>query len=391
MGAFQKKWVYPFCDKEAKSRELLGGKGANLAKMTKAGLPVPPGFTITTEACNYYAKHHKTFPDGLWKQCIASIREVEKQTGKGFGDPENPLLVSVRSGAPISMPGMMDTVLNLGLNDKTAEALAQTSNNRRFALDAYRRFISMFGNVVLGIRMSRFERVFAMMKSGRNGNQGELSSEQLEEVIKAYKKIIHSEPALPILPEDPYEQLKMAIAAVFNSWNGRRARDYRRINGISDSLGTAVNIQAMVFGNLNWESGTGVAFTRNPSSGEKAVYGEYLMNAQGEDVVAGTRTPSAIETLAEQNKAIYERFLNITQKLEHLYGDMQDIEFTIQEGKLYLLQTRTGVRTGAAAVKIAVDMVKEGLIDRDTAIYARISTEQLRSTCFTQRSIQKRN
>ncbi|NOZ29353.1 MAG: pyruvate, phosphate dikinase [Chloroflexi bacterium] len=372
-----KKWVYLFeevdeAEKYAGSwdgvRALLGGKGAGLADMTRAGLPVPPGFTITTEACNAFLANDQQFPEGMWEQTLEALRKIEEKTGKKFGDPENPLLVSVRSGAKFSMPGMMDTVLNLGLNKETLEGLAKLTGNPRFAWDAYRRFVQLFGKIVMGVDGEKFERVLDEWKAKTEGGlDTDLTTEMLQEIVKEFKRIIKEETGKDF-PEDPYEQLKMAIAAVFNSWNGRRARDYRRINRIPDDLGTAVNVVTMVFGNMGWDSATGVAFTRNPSTGEKKLYGEYLTNAQGEDVVAGIRTPKPIDELAKEMPEAYKELLEIAERLEKHYKDMQDLEFTIERGKLYMLQTRTGKRTGLAAVKIAVDMVKEGLIDKATAV-----------------------
>ena len=370
-------WVYPFDEGQADMKALLGGKGANVAEMMRVGLPVPPGFTITTEACNAYSAYQRQFPEGMWSQAQQALQQVEAVTGKQFGDPQNPLLVSVRSGAAISMPGMMDTVLNLGLNDETAAGLAQLTGDQRFALDAYRRFISMFANIVIGVSMDKFERTLSRFKAQtKNGRDTDLTPDQLTELIESYKLIVFSDRHGDEFPQDPYEQLRMAIAAVFDSWNGRRAQDYRRIHRISNELGTAVNVQAMVFGNLGWDSGTGVAFTRNPSTGEKVIYGEYLLNAQGEDVVAGIRTPQPISQLADDLPAVYKQLEEITQSLENHYQDMQDIEFTIEQGKLWMLQTRTGKRTGAAAVCIAVEMVQEGLIDQKTAIQ-RVEPNQL--------------
>ena len=363
------KWVYLFNEGSTEMKNLLGGKGANVGEMTNAGLPVPPGFTITTEACNAYLDYDLQFPEGMWTQSKEALTDIEKKTGKTFGDPKNPLLVSVRSGAAISMPGMMDTVLNLGLNDETVEGLAKLTKDRRFALDAYRRFISMFGSIVMGVEGDRFDRVLTRFKAKTNGGRDtDLSPEALEEIISAYKRIIFADQHGVDFPQDPMEQLRMAISAVFNSWNGRRALDYRRVNRIPDDLGTAVNVQAMVFGNMGWDSGTGVAFTRNPSTGEKLVFGEYLLNAQGEDVVAGIRTPQSIRQLADELPQVYVQLMQITQTLEKHYRDMQDIEFTIEQGKLWLLQTRTGKRSGAAAVRISVEMEGEGLIDRATAV-----------------------
>src|SRR5436305_4850264 len=371
------KWVYLFEEGSGDAKELLGGKGAGLAEMTRAGLPVPPGFIVTTEACNAFYANNKQFPDGMWEQVTEGLRKLEEKTGKGFGSADNPLLVSVRSGAALSMPGMMDTVLNLGLNDKTVQGLATQTNDLRFALDAYRRFASLFGEIVIGVAHEKFERVMARFKAQTTGGRDtDLKPEQLREIIDAEKQIIHAEQTGDTIPEDPYEQLRVAIAAVFNSWMGRRAVDYRRVNRIDDTLGTAVNVQVMVFGNMGATSGTGVAFTRNPSTGQKALYGEYLINAQGEDVVAGTRTPNPISQMREELPEVYDQFASIAQLLERHYHDMQDMEFTIERGKLWMLQTRTGKRTGAAAVRVAVDMYHEGLIDRATAVQ-RVTPEQL--------------
>ena len=371
------KWVYPFEEGGGQPKELLGGKGAGLAEMTRAGLPVPPGFIVTTEACNTFYANQKQFPEGLWEQVVKGLRKLEEKTGKRFGDADNPLLVSVRSGAAFSMPGMMDTVLNLGLNDQTVQGLATQTNDLRFALDAYRRFASLFGEIVIGVAHEKFERVMDRFKAQTvGGRDTDLRPEQLREIIAAEKQIIVAEQSEHTIPEDPYEQLRVAIAAVFNSWMGRRAVDYRRVNRIPDTLGTAVNVQAMVFGNMGAKSGTGVAFTRNPSTGEKALYGEYLLNAQGEDVVAGTRTPQPISQLREELPEVYDQFVSITELLERHYRDMQDVEFTIERGKLWMLQTRTGKRTGAAAVRVAVDMVHEELIDRETAT-RRVTPEHL--------------
>jgi pyruvate, orthophosphate dikinase len=371
------KWVYLFEEGDGQQRSLLGGKGAGLADMTRAGLPVPPGFIVTTEACNAYYTNGKNFPEGMWEQVIEGLRAVEAKTGKKFGDPENPLLVSVRSGAPFSMPGMMDTVLNLGLNEQTVQGLATQTGDLRFALDAYRRFATLFAEIVMGVAHEKFERVMERYKAQTEGGRDtDLSSEQLRDIIAAQKQIIFSDQSGLAIPEEPYEQLRVAVAAVFNSWMGRRACDYRKVNRIPDDLGTAVNVQAMVFGNMGADSGTGVAFTRNPSTGEKKLYGEYLLNAQGEDVVAGIRTPNAISQLQEELPAVYEQFEQITGLLEKHYRDMQDVEFTIERGRLWMLQTRTGKRTGAASVKVAVEMVREGLIDKATAV-RRVTPEQL--------------
>jgi pyruvate, orthophosphate dikinase len=371
------KWVYAFQEGQSQMKGLLGGKGANIAEMLHIGLPVPPGFTITTEACNAYFDYGRQFPEGMWSQTRESLAAIEEETGKTLGDPQNPLLLSVRSGAAISMPGMMDTVLNLGLNDETVEGLATLTNNRRFALDAYRRFISMFGTIVLRVDAEKFEHVLDRAKTQTRGGQDtDLTEDQLTDLIRAYKRIVFSAQHGEAFPQDVYNQLRMAISTVFDSWNTRRAEDYRRVHHISANLGTAVNVQAMVFGNLGWDSGTGVAFTRNPSTGEKVLYGEYLLNAQGEDVVAGIRTPSSIKEMANELSAVYRQLQQITATLENHYGDMQDIEFTIEHNKLYLLQTRTGKRTGQAAIRIVVDMVDEGMIDRDTALM-RIDADSL--------------
>ncbi len=369
------KWVYLFEEGSGDNKSLLGGKGAGLCEMTRAGLPVPPGLIVTTEACNAFYDNDKNFPDGMWDQVKEGLKEIERKVGKGFGDARNPLLVSVRSGAAFSMPGMMDTVLNLGLNEETVQGLAELTGDLRFALDAYRRFASLFGEIVMGVAHAKFERVLDRFKSQTTGGKDtDLSPEDLRHIITAEKQIIVAEQQA--IPEDPYEQLRVAIAAVFNSWMGRRAIDYRRVNRIPDSLGTAVNVQAMVFGNMGENSATGVAFTRDPSTGEKKLYGEYLLKAQGEDVVAGIRTPHPISELKKELPEVYKEFASITEKLEVHYRDMQDCEFTIERGKLWMLQTRTGKRTGAAAVKIATDMVYEKLIDKATALQ-RVTPEQL--------------
>jgi pyruvate,orthophosphate dikinase len=372
-----RKWVYLFEEGSGEQKSLLGGKGAGLADMTRAGLPVPPGFVVTTEACNAFYTNGKQFPEGMWEQVEAGLRAIEEKVGKRFGDPANPLLVSVRSGAAFSMPGMMDTVLNLGLNEQTVQGLAEQTGDLRFALDAYRRFASLFGEIVMGVAHEKFERVMSRYKAQTAGGRDtDLEPEHLREIIAAEKQIIFAEQRGHAIPEDPYEQLRVAIAAVFNSWMGRRAIDYRRVHRIPDDLGTAVNVQAMVFGNMGAESGTGVAFTRNPSTGEKALYGEYLLNAQGEDVVAGIRTPNPISQLEAELPEVYKQFAAIAERLEKHYQDMQDVEFTIERGKLWMLQTRTGKRTGAAAVRVAVDMAHEGLIDKATAV-RRVTPEQL--------------
>ncbi len=374
-----KKYVYFFgngkADGSAKMKNLLGGKGANLAEMTNIGLPVPPGFTITTEVCSYYYEHDRTYPEELKEQVEDGIRRVEEIIGRKFGDKENPLLVSVRSGAPISMPGMMDTVLNLGLNDETVWGLARMSNNERFAFDSYRRFIQMFGNVVMGIDSSLLEEPLEKMKEEKGVYlDTELDAEDLKKLVETLKVKVR-ELAGRDFPQDPWDQLWEAIGAVFGSWNNERAIIYRKINNIPDDIGTAVNIVAMVFGNLGEDSGTGVAFTRNPSTGEKGIFGEYLPNAQGEDVVAGIRTPIPIsrdeggeESLEVRFPEIYKELLKVADILENHFKDMQDMEFTIEKMKLWMLQTRTGKRTARAAVRIAVDMVEEGLIDEKTAV-----------------------
>ncbi len=370
-----RKWVYLFEEGSGQDKSLLGGKGAGLCEMTRAGLPVPPGLIVSTEACNAFFENDKNFPDGLWDQVKEGLGAIEQKVGKRFGDPNNPLLVSVRSGAAFSMPGMMDTVLNLGLNEETVKGLAAQTGDLRFALDAYRRFASLFGEIVMGVAHEKFERVMDRFKAQTSGGRDtDLKAEALQEIIAAEKQIIGAEQHA--IPEDPYEQLRVAIAAVFNSWMGRRAMDYRRVNRIPDSLGTAVNVQAMVFGNMGAGSGTGVAFTRNPSTGKKELYGEYLLNAQGEDVVAGTRTPNPINQLQKELPKVYEEFASIAQLLETHYRDMQDVEFTIERRKLWMLQTRTAKRTGAAAVRIAVDMFHEKLIDKDVAVQ-RVTPEQL--------------
>ncbi len=373
----QRKWIYRFEEGNKDMKNLLGGKGANIAEMLSAGLPVPPGFTITTEACNeYYHNERQTLP-GLREQTLEAIAHIEKLSGKTLGDASNPLLVSVRSGSPLSMPGMMDTVLNLGLNDDTVEGLATQTGNRWFALDAYRRFISMFARIVLGVDDEKFSRVLERHKAQTEGKRDtDLSVTQLEDVIESYKRIIYASLNEQEFPQDPIEQLRKAISSVMESWMGKRAVDYRRIHRIPDTLGTAVNVQAMVFGNMGWDSGTGVCFTRNPSTGERLLYGEYLMNAQGEDVVAGIRTPNPIANLEKEMPDCYKQLWEIAQRLEQRYKDMQDVEFTIERGKLWMLQTRNGKRSGAAAVRIAVEMVSEGVIDKTLAV-GRVAPEQL--------------
>ena len=369
------KWVYLFEEGSGDDKALLGGKGAGLCEMTQAGLPVPPGLIVTTEACNAFYDNDKNFPEGMWEQVKEGLKAIEAKVGKHFGDAKNPLLVSVRSGAAFSMPGMMDTVLNLGLNEATVQGLAAQTGDLRFALDAYRRFASLFGEIVMGVAKEKFENVLDRFKAQTfGGKDTDLSPDDLRNIITAEKQIIGAEKRA--IPEDPYEQLRVAIAAVFNSWMGRRAIDYRRVNRIPDSLGTAVNVQAMVFGNMGVGSGTGVAFTRNPSTGQKKLYGEYLLNAQGEDVVAGIRTPNPISELKKELPEVYKEFAAIADLLEKHYRDMQDCEFTIERGKLWMLQTRTAKRTGAAAVRVATEMVYEKLIDRATAV-RRVTPDQL--------------
>src|ERR1700716_2136367 len=373
------KYVYFFgggkADGNGKMKDVLGGKGAGLAEMTNAGLPVPPGFTIQTEACREYMRMGRV-SDEVDRQMEEALAKLEALQGQKLGSGENPLLVSVRSGAKFSMPGMMDTILNLGLNDKSVEALATRSNNPRFAADSYRRLIQMFGNVVLDIEKSAFDEVFDAKKKQRKTKlDTDLDAKALNEVIAEYKKLVKKH-AKREFPQDPHEQLVMARDAVFRSWQNDRAKHYRRINNIDDMLGTAVNVQAMVFGNLGDTSGTGVGFTRNPASGAKEFYGEFLMNAQGEDVVAGIRTPVPILELRKVMPNVYDQLREITTRLEKHYKDMQDFEFTIQEGKLYMLQTRNGKRTGPAAVRVAIQMVEEGLITKEEAIF-RVDTNQV--------------
>ncbi|MGB9857244.1 MAG: pyruvate, phosphate dikinase [Dictyoglomaceae bacterium] len=379
----EKKRVYLFDEADGKNRNLFGGKGAGLADMTKAGLPVPPGFIITTEVCKEYQELGRNLPEGLMDEVLQAMKKIEEKVGKKFADPSNPLLVSVRSGAPISMPGMMDTILNLGLNDETVEGLAKVSNNERFAYDSYRRFIQMFGNVVLGIPHEKFEEILDHYKKEQGVKlDSELTAESLKKVVKDYKELVKKETGKDF-PQDPYTQLELAIRAVFDSWNNERAIKYRELHNIPDTLGTAVNIVTMVFGNMGDDSGTGVAFTRNPSTGEKEFYGEYLTNAQGEDVVAGIRTPQPISKLAEEMPEVYKQLLEVRDLLEKYYRDVQDIEFTIERGKLYMLQTRNAKRTARAAVKIAVDMAKEGLITKEEAIL-RVSPEQINQLLHAQ-------
>ena len=362
------KWVYLFTEGNQNMRNLLGGKGANLAEMTKAGLPVPPGFTITTDACNAYTAGGDQFPEEMWEQTLEAMTDVEKKMDKGFGDADNPLLVSVRSGARVSMPGMMDTILNLGLNKETIKGLAKQTNNERFAYDAYRRFIQLFAKIVSGLDGEPFERVLDEYKAKTDGKRDtDLTTDMLKEIVDRFLQMYEKRAGHPF-PSDPHEQLRLAIAAVFNSWMGKRAVDYRNFHKLPHDWGTAVNVMTMVFGNMGDDSGTGVAFTRNPSTGENVLYGEYLQNAQGEDVVAGIRTPKKIAQLGQDMPKVYQQFVDVAELLEKHYRDMQDLEFTVERGKLYMLQTRTGKRTAASAVKIAVDMVNEGLITREEAL-----------------------
>jgi pyruvate,orthophosphate dikinase len=374
-----RKFVYFFGKEETEGKnsmkDLLGGKGANLAEMANLGIPVPPGFTITTEVCVLYLENG-SYPDGILDQIDAAIEKLEKVNGKKFGDLKDPLLLSVRSGARVSMPGMMDTVLNLGLNDVSVEGLAKKTGNERFAYDSYRRFLMMFGDVVLDIKHEYFESAIEAKKNELGVRQDtQLNAGALKQLAETFKEIIKKKTGSEF-PQDPRKQLQMSIEAVFNSWNNQRAIRYRKLNNIPMDWGTAVNVQTMVYGNMGETSGTGVAFTRDPATGKKEFFGEYLMNAQGEDVVAGIRTPLTITTLAQKMPGAYAQLVDICQKLEKHFKDMQDIEFTIQEGKLYMLQTRNGKRTAAAALNIAVDMVTEGLIDKKTALM-RVRPEQI--------------
>ena len=373
-----KKYVYPFKEAHGLGKELLGGKGAGLAEMTSIGVPIPPGFTVTTEACTLYYQNHKELPDYLVKEIDNAIKGIEKDTGKTFGGEHNPLLVSVRSGARVSMPGMMDTILNLGLNDKTCSALARETNNERFAYDCYRRFILMFTNIAKGHPRTDMDKMLDDLKETRGYKlDTEVTAEELKELVakykEYYKKTFNEE-----FPSDPYVQLIEAVTAVFRSWDNPRANTYRKMNNIPYEWGTAVNVQSMAFGNKGETSGTGVAFSRSPSTGEKKIFAEYLPNAQGEDVVAGIRTPLHIEELKARMPEVYEQFVNTIKNMEQHYKDMQDMEFTVEEGKLYFLQTRNGKRTAAAALKIACDLVDEGLIDEKTAV-CRVEPQALDS------------
>src|ERR1700682_4442924 len=375
------KWIYQFSEGSAKMRDLLGGKGAGAAEMTRAGMPVPPGFTITTEACRAYLKGGGKFPEGLWNQVVLNLKTLERKAGKHFGDPNDPLLVSVRSGAKFSMPGMMDTVLNLGLNEETAKGLAALTKDDRFALDARRRFIQMFGKTVKGIDGDLFEHALqeAKKKAGVKTDP-ELRPEHLRPLVTKFLAI-YKEATGSAFPTDPVIQLREAIEAVFRSWNTDRAKTYRRMERIPDDLGTAVNVQMMVFGNMGDSSGTGVAFTRNPITGKRELYGDYLTNAQGEDVVAGVRDTEPISALKRHMPKVYAQFEGYARKLEKHYRDVQDLEFTIERGKLWMLQTRSAKRTGEAAVNIAVDMVGERLITKKEAV-ARIEPRQLEQMLF---------
>ena len=371
-----KKYVYLFKEADGDRKDLFGGKGANLAKMTSWGMPVPPGFTITTEACTRYYDDGEKLSDEIVEEIFNTLALVEKDVGKKFGDEKNPFLVSVRSGARASMPGMMDTILNLGLNDVSVKGLAAKTNNPRFAYDCYRRFIQMFSDVVMNVSKSEFEKIIDEVKEAKGVKQDtELTAEDLQELIKRFKAVYKKEMKADF-PQDPKVQLVEAVKAVFRSWNNDRAIIYRRENDIPGSWGTAVNVQSMVFGNMGETSGTGVAFTRNPATGENHIYGEYLMNAQGEDVVAGIRTPLSIDHLAQTNLAVYNQFVSIAKTLEEKNKDMQDMEFTIEEGRLYMLQTRNGKRTATAAVRIACDMVDEGMISEKEALL-KIEPKQL--------------
>ncbi|MGA8027005.1 MAG: pyruvate, phosphate dikinase, partial [Bryobacteraceae bacterium] len=375
-----KKYVYSFgagaADGDGKMREILGGKGAGLAEMSKAGVPVPPGFTISTEVCNLFFENGNHVPQEVDDQIRKALEKLEKQMGKKLGVGDDPLLVSVRSGAKFSMPGMMNTILNLGLNDQSTEALAKKSGNPRFAYDCYRRFIQMFGEVALHVEMEKFDHIFDTRKAKMRAKlDTDLTAEDLKFIIGEYKRLVNKETGREF-PQEPLEQLTLARDAVFNSWNTPKAIYYRRMEKIPDSIGTAANVQTMVFGNMGDSSGTGVGFTRNPSTGEKVFYGEFLVNAQGEDVVAGIRTPQPITELEQVMPQAYKQLREITANLEKHYRDVQDFEFTIEDGKLYMLQTRNGKRTGPAAVRVAVDMVEEGLISKKEAIQ-RVAPNQL--------------
>jgi pyruvate, orthophosphate dikinase len=396
----KKKWVYLFNEVEEAEkyvggnwdevRGLLGGKGANLADMTRIGVPVPPGFTITTEACNAYLAAGEKFPENMWEQVLEALKEIEKQSNKKFGDAENPLLVSCRSGAKFSMPGMMDTVLNIGLNDQTAKGMVKLTNDERFVYDSYRRLVQMFGTVVLNIRDEAFEDPLEAYKRKKGvKSDTDLNADDWKQITEEFKKTVRKEKGFDF-PQDPIDQLRLATEAVFKSWNGKRAIDYRRAASIADDLGTAVNIVTMVFGNMGWDSGTGVAFTRDPATGERSMYGDYLLNAQGEDVVAGIRNTKKIAEMKNELPQAYEQFMDITAKLESHYREMQDVEFTIEKGRLWMLQTRNGKRTAKAAVTIAVEMAAEGLISKEEAVL-RVTPEQVDTLLHPQFNAQARS
>ena len=377
------KYVYLFKEGNGSMRELLGGKGANLAEMTNLGMPVPYGFTVSTEACTRYYDDGRKIGADIEEQIYAGLAELEKQAGKKFGDFDNPLLVSVRSGARASMPGMMDTILNLGLNDTVVEGLAQKTGNPRFAYDSYRRFVQMFSDVVMELSKKDFEKIIDEMKEEKGIKfDTEFDADDMKKMAERFKAYYKEKKGVDF-PSDPKVQLMEAVKAVFRSWDNPRANYYRRMNDIPYSWGTAVNVQMMVFGNTGPNSGTGVAFTRNAATGEKKLFGEYLINAQGEDVVAGIRTPSPIATLEQDMPAVYKQFVEVATRLENHYKDMQDMEFTIEDGKLFMLQTRNGKRTAAAALKIAVDLVDEGMIDERTAVL-RVEPKQLDSLLHPQ-------
>ena len=370
------KYVYKFSEGNKDMRELLGGKGANLAEMTKAGMPVPQGFTVSTEACTQYYADGRKINEAIQEEIFANLADLEELVGKKFGDVNNPLLVSVRSGARASMPGMMDTILNLGLNDQAVEGLAKLTNNPRFAYDSYRRFVQMFSDVVMELPKSEFEKIIDEMKEAKGVTQDvDLDADDMKALVEKFKSLYKAHQGKDF-PQDPKEQLIEAVRAVFRSWDNPRANVYRRMNEIPYDWGTAVNVQCMAFGNSGNNSGTGVAFTRNPATGEKGLFGEYLINAQGEDVVAGIRTPSPIAKLHEEMPEVYDQFVEISTRLENHYKDMQDMEFTIENGKLFMLQTRNGKRTAQAALKIAVDLVDEGMIDENEAVL-RVDPKQL--------------
>ena len=385
------RYVYQFHEGNKSMKNLLGGKGANLAEMTNIGLPVPPGFTVTTEVCKRFYEKGEKIDEDLEKEILDNLSKLEKKVGKKLGDSKNPLLLSVRSGAPISMPGMMDTVLNIGLNDETVKTFAKAISNERTAYDSYRRLIQMFGDVVMGIPIDKFEGILDEIKNSKGyENDLELNADDLKIVVEEYKKLYQKTIGEPF-PQDPKTQLLMSISAVFKSWYNDRAIAYRNINNIPHDMGTGVNVQTMVFGNMGDDSATGVMFTRNPATGENHMYGEFLVNAQGEDVVAGIRTPQNIDELKEIFPESYEELQQIAKKLEKHYKEMQDVEFTIEKGKLYMLQTRDGKRTGMAAVNIAVDMVEEGLIDKKTAIMRvePLSVQQLLHPTFDENELKK--